>query len=136
MWAAGYGGSGAGPQNWVFSVFSLLEKVRCMTLSRARRQQVSDSGATCARRRLVQKGPCCSHAPRTRRPAPPVYYKGHNSRTARWKRCTGQGQGKAEELPCPLACTLPTSARVHQPRHSLNPVLWVFMEDPYIGATD
>lgn len=48
-----------------------------------------------------------------------VYYKGHNSGKAKWKRITGQGkEGKG------LSYFLPgtTSWLLHQPRSSLNPL--------------
>lgn len=45
------------------------------------------------------------------------HYKGYNSGTIKWKRCTGQGMGEehAAKLSNPSRCTIPTPGRIHQP---------------------
>lgn len=50
-----------------------------------------------------------------------VYYKGHNSGTATWKRCTGRVRGSGPE-PCALSrcVSLPARRRVHPPGISPN----------------
>ena len=47
--------------------------------------------------------------------------KGHNSGTARWKRCTGQGMWGRHHLPAPL--------HVYHPGSPLVPRLWCFYGD-------
>ena len=51
--------------------------------------------------------------------------KGHNSRRARWKRCTGQGH--KIHMPS-LGTPFSSPPRVHQSRNSPNAIFWGFME--------
>ena len=56
----------------------------------------------------------------------PVYYKREQLRRARWKRCTGQGGGRAQSFYALLRCnTLPRFPHVQQP--------WKLSEPPPFG---
>ena len=60
-----------------------------------------------------------------------VYYKGYNSGTAKWKRCTGQSGGRGRrELPCPLqGCYLLSTLKCSPAwKHSKLCCVGVFME--------
>lgn len=63
------------------------------------------------------------------------YYKGCNSGTAKWERCTGQSWGGGRASVLSLGATLLAHPCVHQPESSLSLLFWDFYPR-FVGMAD